>query len=529
MSEHKPPPRSLRGDAPRYYRDWSSMGPQGGAMDEDRYVPSPRSNAYEDDDDEPYDDPYDVPEEAPAPLSHRVYGDDDEDQLPAPMAAYEDYDDYDDNPAVTATNTSSSISDYDDEPLPDQPKVKVKSSLVQRARRASERKDDAPTPLSPQAPPSIPEPVVTPTTKAKTTKLETPKLNTGELKSNIKQVANTIEDTKKAADAIGQNIKTKATNTALHILNKAKNLTDNLTTLFKKTWRRQSATSSDMLDMDDAPLAQVASAKQKQKQESDDILPPIPDATEVMYADLLAQGITFQTFDKTPLFSGTGTPAEIQAQFLANAIQDVKKCIKLVESLPAPAQGPYMGFAIKTIFAHVREKDICFFLYYVRAKASTFKGKDFKFSEVFASWLLKRSHQTMTHAGATDNFPKIPQLSYAPLFNRNIKFQTFDKKAMVIGTGKSEAEIDAFFIANTLEDVRKCIKFVEQFPPPTKGPYAGRQLREIFTQVEERDIYFFLHYIKQKPELFQNKNFKFSEAFASWVLSKSHETNIMQG
>lgn len=521
MTEHKPPPRSLRGEGPRYYRDWSSVGAPGGSMlDGDRYVPTPRPNV--DEEDEPYEDePYDEPDQ-PEPLSHEAY--DDEDELPRPMVP-PPYDDDEDEPYPS--HSSSSVTDYEEDPI-DQPKVKVKSSLVQRARRASDRKDDPTPPVSPQAASAIETPSPAAASRPKTAKLESPKIQTGELKSNIKQVANTLEDTKKAADAIGQNIKNKATNTALNLLNKARNLTDNLANLFKNKLKRKKTSHDAALDLEDAPLAQVASAKKKQT-ESDDILPPIPDATDVMYADLMAQGITFQTFDKQPLFSGKGTPEEIQAQFLANAIQDVKKCIKLVESLPAPPQGPYMGFAIKTIFAHVREKDICFFLYYVRAKASTFKNKDFKFSEVFASWLLKRSHQTINTSAATDNFPKIPEVSYAPLFNRNIKFQTLDKKAMVIGTGKSETEIDAFFLTNAVDDVRKCVRFVEQFPPPSKGPYAGRQLCDIFTQVQERDIYFFLHYIKQKPELFQNKNFKFSEAFASWVLSKSHETNIMQG
>ena len=125
-------------------------------------------------------------------------------------------------------------------------------------------------------------------------------------------------------------------------------------------------------------------------------------------------------------------------------------------------------------------------------------------------------------------FPEIPVLNYYPLYKRNIRFVTRERKALVLAGNKTPEAFEAEFLERGIEDIQNCVPLVENFSPAEQGPYKQRPLRQIFRYVQERDIHFFLHYVQANPDVFQGQNFKFAEAFASWILKRSHETRLNQ-
>jgi len=110
---------------------------------------------------------------------------------------------------------------------------------------------------------------------------------------------------------------------------------------------------------------------------------------------------------------------------------------------------------------------------------------------------------------------------YANLVTQNINFLTFRKQPIV---REDIEDKETVFIENALADIKYCKRFVDKLPSPTEGPYAGRSIVEIFENVQEEDISKFLTYVQKYPEIFKEKDFKISEAFATWVIKKSKES-----
>ena len=110
---------------------------------------------------------------------------------------------------------------------------------------------------------------------------------------------------------------------------------------------------------------------------------------------------------------------------------------------------------------------------------------------------------------------------YNDFARQNIIFFTFRKQPVIADDAEDKENT---FMENSLSDIRYCRKFVDKLPSPAEGPYAGRSIVEIFENITEEDLSKFFRYVKKNPEIFKDKNFKISEAFATWVIKKSKDS-----
>lgn len=529
MAKQERPPRSLRGgdSGPRYYRDWAAADAVisqesydlGEESWEDEKTPLQAQEMHMLDN---FNDP--EPKSgsgSPGP----VYA-----ELP-PLSV------------ITPTEEPRSQTQPEQEHKPKVQITRVNRPTIQRARRYNElqaeeekKQREAAAELARkqiEAQPEMP---------SRTRGLSAGSGRTTELKSNIKEISEKIDETaenvKSTADSITQNIREMGDKLSASVVDGVKKVSNRMVGLINRWGKKaESASMESDEDFEDEPLPTPQASPAASQTESattafgekansvPNMLDQVPTVPPLPISAILKEGVQFVTFEKNPLPSEISqNENELKNRFLHEAMADVRNCIKLVRKLPDPKEGPYKGIPVAYLFQHVREQDIYFFLHYVQSHPAAFKEKEFKFAEAFASWVLKRSHKTVI----TDPFPEVPSLAYFPLYKQNIRFLTVAKKSMVLATGKSSEEVDRLFMDAALADVKACVEFVAQFPPPEQGPYKGRPMRQIFRNISERDIYFFLHYVKSQPEIFQNQNFKFSEAFASWILKRSHETQLPQ-
>lgn len=531
MAKQERPPRSLRGgdSGPRYYRDWAAADAvisQGdyelGDAGEEGDAPL---QAQEMQMLESLNEPEPKPSHGrPGPVYAEL----------APLSV------------ITPTEEPHSPANAEPEGKPKVQITRVNRPSIQRARRYNElQAEEDKKQREAAAEAARKQAEVPPEMPSRTRGLAAGSGRTTELKTNIKDISEKIDETaenvKSTADSITQNIREMGDKLSASVVGSVKKVSNHMVGLINRWGKKsESAASSDDQDFEDEPLptqtaspppVPVASDNQtattafgeKAQAAAHNMLDQVPTVPPLPISPFLKEGVQFVTFDKKPLPSETSPQeSELKNRFLTEAMADVRNCIKLVRKLPDPKEGPYKGIPLAYIFQNIREQDIYFFLHYVQAHPAAFKDKEFKFAEAFASWVLKRSHKTVI----ADPFPEVLPLAYFPLYKQNIRFLTLAKKSMVLATGKSPDEVNRLFIEAAIEDVKACVEFVAQFPPPEQGPYKGRPMRQIFRNISERDIYFFLHYVQGQPEIFQNQNFKFSEAFASWLLKRSHETQL---
>lgn len=377
-----------------------------------------------------------------------------------------------------------------------------------------------------------------PEQSAKTRSL--PQNHTTQLQSNLQNVNEKLDQTrenvKTTADALSQNIRELSDKITVKVVGSVQGLSKTLNRWINRIGKNTEPVARET-DFEDAPIAEEASSQampQNAPAEAAESAPKDPLAhilrvPAVQYADLLRENVFFQDYNKAPLVDSpealkSYASEDLQRAFVEAALQDIRRCVKLVRDLPDPKEGPYTGLPVAYIFKHVSENDLFFFMHYVLSKPGPFAKKTFKISEAFGTWILKRSAITVV----AEPFPDVPVLAYYPLYQRNIRFVTRDRKALVLAGSKTPEAFEAEFLERGIDDIRHCVPLVENFPPTEQGPYKQRPLRQIFRYVQERDIHFFLHYVKDNPDVFQGQNFKFAEAFASWILKRSHETQLSQ-
>jgi hypothetical protein len=116
----------------------------------------------------------------------------------------------------------------------------------------------------------------------------------------------------------------------------------------------------------------------------------------------------------------------------------------------------------------------------------------------------------------------IPKIKYASLLEKRIEFLAYDKETLVDKTMPSEI-IEDIFMANAMADTKYCTKFVKDLPCALSGPYGNKRIVDIFENIKAEDINNFLYYVSNNPDAFIGVKYKFSEAFATWIIRKSHE------
>jgi hypothetical protein len=174
----------------------------------------------------------------------------------------------------------------------------------------------------------------------------------------------------------------------------------------------------------------------------------------------------------------------------------------------------------------------------ISENAAIYKAKIIEFSLKAADFLLtvpKDFIMRMVFRRKTAGKPKkednkqgevkekvIPKVKYSSLLAKKIEFLAYDKKPLAEGSDTGIL-LEQIFMSNTIADVQFCIKYVTDLPIPDKGIYKGRRITEIFENVTSEDINRFLYYVQTNPDPFIGSNYKFSEAFATWIIRKSHE------
>lgn len=116
----------------------------------------------------------------------------------------------------------------------------------------------------------------------------------------------------------------------------------------------------------------------------------------------------------------------------------------------------------------------------------------------------------------------LPKVKYYSLIEKKIEFLAYDKKKIVEGY-EAGPVLEEIFMSNALADLRYCVRYVQDLPCAISGIYANKRIADIFEAITPDDINNFLYYVINNPEPFIGNNYKFSEAFATWVIRKSHE------
>lgn len=114
---------------------------------------------------------------------------------------------------------------------------------------------------------------------------------------------------------------------------------------------------------------------------------------KIKYGDLVAQKVEFFTYDKQRLVDRSLPPNIVEEVFMTNAVADVKYCSRFVKELQHPSAGIYAYKPISFIFDNITAEDINYFLYYVSKNIPAFVGQNYKFSEAFATWIIRKSHE----------------------------------------------------------------------------------------------------------------------------------------
>lgn len=68
-----------------------------------------------------------------------------------------------------------------------------------------------------------------------------------------------------------------------------------------------------------------------------------------------------------------------------------------------------------------------------------------------------------------------------------------------------------------LDEIHNCAPYGQKLPTPQKGPYTGIPMYDILLQVKLNELQRFLGFVYHRPQPFQTKALKLSEAFATWA------------
>lgn len=112
--------------------------------------------------------------------------------------------------------------------------------------------------------------------------------------------------------------------------------------------------------------------------------------------------------------------------------------------------------------------------------------------------------------------------SFGQLLEMRIFFSTIHNRPLLTeedirqfqpGNKRQEYE----WMKRGLEEIRNCAPYGHKLPTPTKGPFMGIPMAEVLRNVTFSDLENFLCFVKNRPQPFQQKPLKLSEAYATWA------------
>lgn len=119
---------------------------------------------------------------------------------------------------------------------------------------------------------------------------------------------------------------------------------------------------------------------------------------------------------------------------------------------------------------------------------------------------------------------EIPSFDYhfGKLLEHKIFFATIHNRPFL-----TERDIERFepddpglmyeWMQRGVEEIRNCAPYGQKLPMPKKGLYMNIPMYDILRQVGHDDLEKFLRFVYNRPQPFQQKALKLSEAFATWA------------
>lgn len=131
------------------------------------------------------------------------------------------------------------------------------------------------------------------------------------------------------------------------------------------------------------------------------------------------------------------------------------------------------------------------------------------------------------------SIPDIPSLKediknkYPYVFD-GIVFSELAKKGIIFLDIKNNPLYDDFpkdfspenendLLEKALKEISRCSPLAKNLPSPTKGKYSNRPMTDILEKIQMSDLKMFLQYVYTHPKPFMEKQFRISEAFATWA------------
>ena len=73
------------------------------------------------------------------------------------------------------------------------------------------------------------------------------------------------------------------------------------------------------------------------------------------------------------------------------------------------------------------------------------------------------------------------------------------------------------WMTRAIEEIRNCAPYGQKLPVPPKGPFMGIPMHDVLREVTYSDLENFLSFVSHRPQPFQQKPLKLSEAYATWA------------
>ncbi|MBT9545326.1 MAG: hypothetical protein IV090_08055 [Candidatus Sericytochromatia bacterium] len=88
-----------------------------------------------------------------------------------------------------------------------------------------------------------------------------------------------------------------------------------------------------------------------------------------------------------------------------------------------------------------------------------------------------------------------------------------DVRELLPGNKRQEYE----WMTRAIEEIRNCAPYGQKLPAPPRGPFMGIPMHDVLREITYSDLESFLVFVSNRPQPFQQKPLKLSEAYATWA------------